>query len=238
MGNLRHVHGISNDFYHFVTAQDGWTSLAADTNASVSIDADGVGGVVVLNTGDAVDNNEAAVFTTAEAFLMAPGKPIYAEALLQYTEANTNVSNVAFGLADVMGGANTLLDDGGGPAASFYGAMIYKTDGSTVWRCASSAGTLSSAGTTTASVQTAGGSSYQRLGIRIEPISGAFNSSKVSFFLDGLPLTDSNNRPIAHTVGHGAAATGEMNLGVYAKVGAANNSWTVLVDYIGGWQER
>lgn len=204
----------------------------------MSVKADGVGGILVINTGDATDNNEAAVFTTAEIFLSAPGKPQLHECLLQYTEANTNVSNVAFGVADVMGGANTLLDNGGGPATSFYGALIYKVDGETVWRCASSAGTLSSAGTVTQSTQTAGGAAYQRLTIRIEPISGAFNSSKVTYFLDGLPLTDSRNQPISHTVAHGAAATGEMNSGVYAKVGAANNGWTVLVDYLAGWQER
>jgi hypothetical protein len=238
MGARLDTFGIFSDFVNFVTAQDGWTSLASDTNASVTIDADGVGGIAILNTGDATDNNEAALFTTQELFLAAPGKPIFAQASIQYTEANTNAGNVAFGLANIFGDANTLLDDGAGPAASFYGAMIYKTDGSTVWRCASSAGTLSSAGTTTASVQTAGGTAFQKLGIRIEPISGAFNSSKVTFFLDGQPLTDSNNRPISHTVAHGAAGTGEMNAGLYAKVGAANNSWTVLCDYLGAWQER
>ena len=134
MGSRRDTFGIWSDFVNFVTAQDGWTSLAADTNASVTIDADGVGGIAVLNTGDATDNNEAALFTTQELFLAAAGKPIYAAARIQYTEANTNVSNVAFGLADIFGDANTLLDNGAGPAASFYGAMIYKVDGSTVWR--------------------------------------------------------------------------------------------------------
>lgn len=238
MGARRDTFGIFSDFVNFVTAQDGWSSLAADTNASATIDADGVGGILVLNTGDATDNNEASVFSTQELFLSAPGKPIRAMCRLQYTEPNTNAGNVAFGLADVMGGANTLLDDGGGPAASFYGAMIYKTDGSTVWKAASSAGTLSSAGTTSTAVQTAGGAAYQELMIVIEPISGAFNQSKVSYFLDGLPLTDSLNRPITHTVGHGAAATGEMNVGIYAKVGAANNSWVVQCDYMGAWQER
>ena len=86
-------------------------------------------------------------------------------------------------------------------------------------------------------MQTAGGAAFQELSIRIEPVSGAFNSSRVSFFLDGQPLIDSFNRPIVHQVAHGAAATGEMNAGVYAKVGTANNSWTVLVDYCGAWQE-
>ncbi len=228
--------GFFDDFLWYVTAHL-FTSLASDTNSAVSV-GDTVGGVLVINTGDAVDNNEAGVLTTNEIFLAASNKPIIYEAMIQYTEPNTNAGNVAVGMADVFGAANTLLDNGAGPAASFYGAMIYKVDGGTVWRCASSAGTLSSTGTTTASVQTAGGSSYQRLAIRIEPISGAFNSSRVSFFMDGLPLIDSSNKPIVHFIAHGAAATGEMNAGVYAKVGAANNSWTVLVDYVGAFEER
>lgn len=215
-----------------------WTSLASDTNSSVAIDADGVGGQIVINTGDATDNNEAGVRTTNELFLAAPGKPIIYEARIQYTEPNTNAGNVAVGLANVFGDANTLLDDGAGVPTSFYGAMVYKTDGSTVWKAAASAGTFSSTGTTTTSQHTAGGSSFQTLQIRIEPISGAFNSSKVTYFLDGLPMLDSANKPISHVIAHGAAATGEMDAGVYAKVGAANNSWTVVVDYITAWAER
>lgn len=237
MGARRDTFGFFEDFLWYVTAH-GFTSLAADTNASVSCDADGVGGILVLNTGDATDNNEVAVRTTNELFLAAAGKPLVFEACIQYTEPNTNAGNVAVGVASVFGDANTLLDNGGGPAASFYGAMIYKVDGGTVWRCASSAGTLSSAGTDTVTPHTAGGSSYQKLGIRIEPISGAFNSSRVTYFLDGVQMVDTLNRPIVHQIAHGAAATGEMDAGVYAKVGAANNSWTVLVDYIAAWQER
>lgn len=238
LNDQRDQFGFFEDFLWYISPHQ-WTSLAADTNATVAIDSDGVGGVVVLGTGDAVDNNEAALKTTNELFLAAPGKPIYFEARIQYTEPTNSVANVAVGLADVWGSANTLLDNGGGPAASFYGAMIYKVDGETKWRCASSAGTLSSTGTTTLSLQTAGGADYHNLAIRIEPISGAFNNSKVTFFMDGLPLLDSTSKPISHVIAHGAAATGEMEVGVYAKSGdGVVNNFQVQVDYVTAYQKR
>ena len=63
-----------------------WTNLAADTNATVAIDADGVGGIVAINTGDATDNNEAALVSTNELFKFAADKPLMAECRLQYSE--------------------------------------------------------------------------------------------------------------------------------------------------------
>ena len=225
----RETYHIFDDFEWFISPHR-WTSLAADTNATVTTDADGLGGILEIYTGDATDNNEAAVRTTNEAFLPAPGKPWELEARLQYSEVNTDASNICFGALDTMGAANTLRDDGAGPQTSFYGAMIAKLDGETKWRCYSSAGTLSSAGTNTQSQTTAGGSSYQVLTIRGLPV-GRSNVSEVTFFVDGVQLTDSNGRPIKHDMTHGAAGTGDLDVGAYAKAGGGS-SQTLSVDYI------
>src|SRR5262245_4588592 len=157
--------GWIDDFEWYISPHR-WTSLASDTNSSVAVDSDYPGGLLVINTGDNTDNNEAAVRTTNEQLLPAPGKPWFVEALIQYTEINTSAANVAFGAMDVMGGANTLLDDGAGVPTSFYGAVIYKVDGGTKWRVAVSAGTFSSTGSGANSAVTAGGASFQKLRIQ------------------------------------------------------------------------
>lgn len=232
----RETHGFFDDFQWYVTAHL-WTSLAADTNSSVAIDADGTGGILVLNTGDNTDNNEVAVRSTGEVFLPAPGKPWELEARIQFTQINTNAANVAFGLMDVGGSANTLLDDGAGVPTSFYGAMIWVPDGATAWRVSTSAGTFSSTGQTTTSVTTAGGSAYQVLTIRGLPV-GRANVSEVTFFVDGVQMVDSNGRPIMHELTHGAAGTADGDVFVYCKDGATNNTLTVNVDYVYAAQKR
>lgn len=229
--------GFFDDFEWYVTAHR-WTSLASDTNSSVACDADGPGGVLVINTGDNTDNNEAAIKTTNEIILPAPGKPWCVESRLQFTEINTSAANVAFGAMDVMGSANTILDNGSNLAASFYGAVIYKLDGETVWRCAVSAGTLSSTGTVAISSATAGGSSYQTLRIQGLPVARA-NVSEVTFYVDEVPLYDATSgKPIILQMTHGAQGTADCDVGVYCKDGATNNTLTVNVDYIAAAQKR
>lgn len=143
-----------------------WSTLAADAGSSVAQDADDPNGVVTLTTG-ATDNNEAYLFSVALGVL-ASGKPHLALALIQYAEANTDDANVMFALGSGLGGANTILDNGGGPLASYTGASIFKVDGDTRWQFESSVGATQTTETMDA---TAGGSSFQTLGLEIIPIS-------------------------------------------------------------------
>lgn len=228
---------LFDDFLAYTTAYGNFSSLAADTNSAVACDADGAGGILEITTGDASDNNEAGVLSTNEIFLPAPGKPMQLECRLQFTDTN-NAVNVLFGVGDAFGAANTIVDNGASIVASFYGAAIYKLDGGTVWRCATSAGAISSTGTDTASTTTAGGSSYQTLRIDINPISGLYNASEVTFFVDGVQLKDTNNNPIVHTLTHGAAATADGNVAAYIKAGEATANMKLSVDYIYAAQKR
>lgn len=226
--NARWQFEVFDDFFWYLSPHL-WTSLAADGGSSVAIDDDGTGGVLTLTTG-ATNNNECAVVTTNELFDIIADQPISAEGRIQYTEANTDDANVAFGFMDAFG-ADALLDDGAGPAASFDGAIIYKVDGETVWRCQSSNGTSK---TTTVTTATAGGSSYQRLGIDIQDLDGT--SAEITFFLDGQPLLDSTfRRPIKHTLA--IASTTQMDFGFYVKAGSANSE-TPNVDYLWACQRR
>lgn len=218
----RHEFGFFDDFEWFVTAHR-WTSLASDSGASVA-HSDAPGGKVVITTGG-TDNNEATVYTTTEPFLMAAAKSFLAEARLQYSEANTDDANVCFGFANAIG-ANLLVDDGAGPKSSFSGALIYKLDGGTVWRCRCSVGTgyIDSISNTTA-----GGSAAQVLRIEITAVDSTV--AEVTYFVDGVQLRDSTSlQPIKHRLTYTSAT--DMNLGVYAKAGGANSE-VVTVDYIG-----
>lgn len=220
-------YGIFSDFTNFATGQDGWTSLVADAGTGASV-ADGVRGTLAITTA-ATDNNEADVRTTTEIFLGAAGKPLWGRGRIQYTEANTDDANIMFGFMSALA-ANSLIDDGAGVRASGSIAVIYKVDGGTVWRCHSRD---NSAATDTVSITTAGGSSYQELGIEI--VEYTTLSANIIFTVDSLPLRDANNNVITHRWLY--ASLTEMNFGAYAKAGGANGE-TLNVDWMGAGQVR
>src|SRR5688572_5665980 len=108
MVNVR-TFGFLDDFDWYVTAHR-WTTVATDSG-TVSV-ADGKNGVLALvaSDGTVADNDESYVKSTAELFLVAANKPIVGQALVQFTEANTDDANVAFGFQNAVG-ANSILDD-------------------------------------------------------------------------------------------------------------------------------
>lgn len=215
-----------DDFLWYITAHQ-WASLAADTNAAVA-HTDAAGGILSISTGDATDNNEAGVFTAAEVFKFAADAVLFGECKLQYSEHNTNAANVAFGFADAAG-ANLITDNGAGITAG-SAALIYKTDGTTVWACHLEVNGTAVTGTSTT---TAGGSSYQTLAIEVLPVDGT--NIEATFYCDGQPLRDSNSRPIKLRSAYASAT--EMDFGVYGKAGGGSNH-TILVDYVYAAQRR
>lgn len=200
---------------HFASFATGgvWTDVSADTGATVA-GTDAVGGVVALTTG-ATDNNEALLKTTQELFKFDPDKDISGLFRVQFAEAATDDANVAVGFAD---GPDTdfLADDGAGDAINASGAIIFKLDGETVWRCATKNNSVT---TETQSTTTAGGSAYQLLEIRVTRRDSA--SVWVSFLCNNVPLRDSNNIDIKHAVATASAT--EMDCRAYNKAGGANS---------------
>lgn len=179
-------------------------------------------GVIQGATG-ATDNNEVMARSTNEVALFQTDSAMIFESRVQFTEVNTDDANVAVGLADAAA-ANLLSDDGGGDNINSSGALIFKVDGETVWRCAcENNGTIRE----TQSVQTAGGASYQTLRIEVRAVDGT--NLEICYFLDGKPLTDSNNRPIKHTLAYASATEMRLVAG-YLKAGGANSE-TLNVDY-------
>lgn len=219
----RRVFGFLDDFEWYLSPHR-FTSLAADAGVTAPAVGDAAGGVLTMATG-ATDNNEVAARTTNEVFLFAADRPALYEALVSFTEANTDDANVAVGWADAWG-ADLLLDNGQGPKASFSGALIYKVDGETTWRFCTSLGTSR---TVTALANTAGGA-YQTL--RIEAREQGTVVELVPI-IDGKQALDANGRLVKHAIALGTPT--EMHAGVYLKAGGANSE-TLRVDYLAAYQ--
>lgn len=214
------VFGVSEDFNHYTTAED-FTTTVSDSGTVAHGDA--VGGVVTLTPSDGTvaDNDEAYMHGTSEVFKWATDKPMFCEACVKFTEANTDDANIAVGYKDAVA-ANSILDDGGGPAASYHGACFFKVDGGTKWQVETSMGATQTTNTTTITA----GAAYQTL--RIET---RIDGSDVvnTFFIDGAQCIDNTTGlPIKHRVAIASATEMEAFTGV--KNGGANLE-TLLVDY-------
>jgi hypothetical protein len=236
---------IWDDFDHYVTA-DTWTTTA--TNSGTIAVGDTVGGVVKINpssneTNSQADNDETYMHTTAECFKFATDKPIFAACKLRpYSNTIANL-NVSFGFKDAVA-ADSILDDGAGPAASYSGAIISKLDGGTVWQCESS---ISTSQTTVNSGHTVGNNSWDVLAISVKPLTST--TSEVHFYSAdvgsdgdfelseiGKTTPTGTEQFVAHTITHTSAT--EMELFVGVKAGSANNSDYVDVDWIYAAQKR
>lgn len=218
------------DHFEYFVSGDRFTDTSADTGAAVAM-TDAAGGVLTLTTG-ATNNNECYLHTTKEVFLFAAGKPLYVEAKVKFTEANTDDANVLVGIMDAVG-ADSILDDGAGPKASYSGACFFCVDspsGTKVWNVESSLG-----GTQTTTVLTAlnslnkidnvpGGGTWQALGISFVPINST--TGEIVFTIDGVVVAK-------HTITYTSAT--EMMQVVGVKAGGANSE-VVSVDYKSGDQ--
>lgn len=225
------THGVADDFHWYISPHQ-WTNLAADAGTTAPALAAGnaaVGGVLTMASGT-TDNNEVGLATTTAVFRPTAGRPLFAEGLIQFTEAATSAANVAFGLASGFG-ADLLVDNGAGPRASGALALIYKVDGETVWRFVTRNG---SAVTVSQSLDTAGGAAFQRLAIEVVDVLA--DTCTVVPTVDGRQLRNAaTNQPIVHQLG--LASLAAMQLCAYLKCGSTTSE-TLLVDYLGCAQAR
>jgi hypothetical protein len=208
-------HTWCDDFTMFdATATVGRYAVVKDGAVSTPSMLDAAGGVVSIAT-DVNDNDEIYVSSIAENWLFAASKPLWFEARVALTEANTDDANLIVGLSDAVG-ANTLLDNGGGPPASYDGAVWYKVDGSLLWRFeTSNAGTQ----VTNANVGAFVNNTWYRVGMLFNPNDGT--TGIITPYLNGVKGT-------AHNIT--LAGLEEMHLVLGAKAGGANAE-TLRVDY-------
>lgn len=229
---LRDYHYIEDDFTRDVDAAE-WVATLTDSGTAAVGDA--AGGILVLTASDGsvADNDEAYVESPNETFKVVANKPIVFEALVQFTEANTDDANILVGLADAVG-ANSLVDDGAGVAAACC-FVFYKVDGATLWRVrvevnsvALADAELTAANSLDRLAHTAGtASAYQRLRIEIQPLASADGEAR--FFIDGVLVYKYRGDIITSGT--------EMQIGLGVKNGGANNQ-TLNVDYVSCIQRR
>jgi hypothetical protein len=223
---------IEDDFIRDVDSADWVTTLTDTGTASVG---DAVGGIlaIVPSDGTVADNDEAYVESANEVFKFTANKPLLFEARIQFTEANTDDANILVGVMDAVG-ANSLVDNGGGPPSSYSGANLHKVDGGTVWIAETSNSTtqitteLSAANLNNLAKRavTAGGAAYQTLKIEYMPYSST--NAYVTFFVDGVAVAQ-------HDYIFTSATEMQVVLGV--KNGGTNLE-TLNVDYVVCTQER
>jgi hypothetical protein len=127
-------------------------------------------------------------------------------------------------------GANTLIDDGGGPKVSGSTLAIVKIDNTTVWRCYSACNGVS---TVSVSTKTSTSTDYQVLEVYAMDTNDSANLTVV-FAVNGEHLRDSTGAVIRHSV---PIANGtEMQMWAGAKLGAITNNDTLKLDYWYGAQ--
>jgi hypothetical protein len=228
------AHGFFEDWYNFVTG-DLWTPLTTDSSSAATLvlcktTTGGAGGILSI-TQDATDNDEIYFGTTQHMFKIAANKPCYMEHRQQYSEGATDDNNVMVGFLSTKA-ANSIIDDGAGPVASATMAVIYKVDGGTVWRVRSQIGAAVGQ-TDTVTRHTAGGSSYQTLGVEILPYSST--NAHVIYTLDGQQMEDANGNKIKHDLVYTNAVEMMPFFGV--KNGSATAE-VYLADYTAAYQVR
>jgi hypothetical protein len=177
--------------------------------------------VLGIATG-ATDNNGSCLSSITECFKVAAGKPIWFEARVKCAEAATDDANIYVGFSD-LATVDAVLDNGGGPAASYDGVLFTKVDGGTVWQFeTSNAGTQA----TTANAGAFVTDTWYRLGFHIDPNDGT--TAIVTPYIDGVPGT-----PLNLTI----SGLEEMHVVLGAKAGGGNAE-TLQVDYVKAVQVR
>jgi hypothetical protein len=220
-------------FDHFDKDQSDINAVDTVTDTGTVAMGDAAGGTVILTPSDGTvaDNDEAYLATPNEVFKLASGKPLYGRARVQFAETTADKVNVAFGFQNAVG-ANSLVDDGGGPKVTGDCLAIFKKDGGgNFWHAAAY---CNGTGTATKSKTAAAAATWYDLEIfATDNGDGTFS---VTYKVDGNILRDfTTNVPISHSVTVASATEMQMWLGV--KLGAATNNDTLTCDYWLGKQK-
>jgi hypothetical protein len=214
---------VSNHFTSSIlTTLDVATTLTDTGTAAVGA---GSGGFITITPSDGTvaDNDEAYIATPNSVFKFGTNRGIFGKCRLKFTETAATIYNVGFGFMNSVG-ADTLIDNGGGPKLSGSTLAIYKTDGSGVWKAAVACNGVAQTGTSTT---VAVGATWYVLEIECLDYDGV--NMNVTFKVDGSFLKDSNSAVIRFLVPIASAT--DMSMWAGAKLGAATNNDTTLVDY-------
>ncbi len=212
---------IFDDFYQYVTTQNGLTTAPAGSG-SVALEASN--DRALISTA-ATNNDFEGIRTTQAAFSFTASQAQYAETYMQYANQATTTGNIAFGFAS---SATLGITDGAAPSVA-CSALILKLDGKSVWSIYTS---CNSNGTLRDSTATAVDGKYL-LHIDIFNFDGL--NAGVSFSVNGQVLRDSNGLAFIEKVPYASAAA----LYGVAQVGAGSaNVQTGYFDYVSWGKNR
>lgn len=188
-----------DDFFWYISPHL-WTATVTDSGTVLMYTTE-PGGIVALTPSDGTvaDNDEVYLGWTNKCLTLAAGQPVRMFTKFKFAEGNTNTSNLLIGLMSTSA-ANALLDDAGGPAASYTGAVLFKQDGQLNWQAEVSNGGTQSTKALTADLGivgpdtiNAGQTYWQTLEIEIAPKSVGLSKCTVTFVLNGTPVAKFDN---------------------------------------------
>ena len=210
---VRHCE-IVDDFTYL---HDQWTAVATDSGTHAIADTKGGKRDLKPSDGTVADNDEIYLHTS-ECFIFDATDAISFDALINFAQANTDDANLFIGLMSAVA-ANSIQDDGAGPAADFYGAGFYAIDGNANWHVILSVGTtqytaeLNATNSIDGTAHAAGSASQQRLSIEVRPRGSG--DIDVTFSIDGTNVYNftgkDNGTPTEMSVVFGAK-NGDTNL--------------------------
>lgn len=209
-------------FDDFVHVHDRW-SLTNDGATGTNTLDDTAGGTYSIKTAGA-DNDYHVMYSDAEVFKFAAGKPAQFGCRLKLTEANTDDSNIVAGLADGPDTGGIIQNDGGGPPSSFDGALFYKIDGTLTWFFQTANGSTK---TTTSLGTFVSGTWYE--------LAFAYRTSSTNDTVATIVPMVNGTQYEAHRVT--ISGLDEMNVFAGVKAGGANAE-TLILDWIGARQYR
>lgn len=210
-----------DDFFSYDdTATVGDYVEVSDGTPAVDV-GDANNGVLSIACGS-TDNDETYISSMHEIFKFETNKNFFFEARVKLTEANTDDANIIIGLSDTVA-ADSLVDNGAGPMASYDGVVFFKVDGGTVWQFeTSNAGTQN----TNTNIGSFTSGSWHKLGFFYDYNDGV--TAIVTPFLDGVAGTAKNLT---------IAGLAEMHVLMGVKAGDTNAE-TLLVDYVHALKDR
>lgn len=221
-------------FDDFDRDQVDTTAVDTVTDSGTVAMGDAAGGTVVLTPSDGTvaDNDEAYLAAPNEVFKLAAGKPITGRFRLQFAETAADTVNLAVGFQNAVG-ANSLIDNGGGPKVTGDCLAVFKKDGGGAYfYCAAY---CNGAGTATKSSKALAAATWYA--VVIEAVDAGNGNATVTYKVDGEYLKDfTTGEVIRHTVTIASAT--EMQLFAGVKLGAATNNDTLTLDYWFGKQLR
>ena len=201
---------LQDDFFEFTEADTWTTTEDAGKSGTDGINDETAGWYKNFCDGD--DNDESYCHSVGETWKMASGKPLWMECKVRLTEAATDDANWIVGIMEAGGDANTLLDNGGGPAANYDGACFFKVDGDMSIQFETS---IATAQVTADVVGTS--------------VSGT--AYKLGFYWDGVSSVTPYVNGVAGTAHAMATTGGEANAVFGVKAGGTNEE-AIEIDFI------